>query len=321
LPAWSEILRELRETQKIEKKAPFDLVRRKYLKQLQEYTKRNTILYASNWTQSKDIPSNLISISDEDVQGFMEVISNLSGEKLDLIIHSPGGTAEATEALVKYLRSKFNHIRAIIPYGAMSAATMLACAADVIIMGDHSFIGPIDPQLIVNTRLGRQVVPAQSIIEQFKMARDECKKNPKNLGVWLPIIEQYGPALIVQSEDANDLSTILVSEWLKNYMFSSRKDKETMAKEIANKLSRHSLFKSHGRHIGKTQAKNIGLEIEDLEKDEKLQDLVLSVFHSTTQTFDGTLAVKIIENHLGRAFIKRAQTITFPVPKKKQINK
>lgn len=324
MPTWSEILKELRETQKIEKKLPYDLVRRKYLKQLQEYTKRNTILYASNWTQGKDIPSNLISITDEDVQGFMEVISNLSGDNLDLIIHSPGGTAEATEALVKYLRSKFNHIRAIIPYAAMSAATMLTCAADVIIMGNHSFMGPIDPQLMVNTRLGRQVVPAQSIIEQFKMARDECKEDPKNLGVWLPIIEQYGPALIVQSEHASDLSKILVSEWLKNYMFSSCKNKETIAKEIANKLSKHSSFKSHSRHIEKMQAKNIGLKIEDLEKDEKLQDLVLSVFHSTTHTFEGTSAVKIIENHLGKAFIKKIQTIPFPIPApipEKKLNK
>lgn len=317
MPTWSEILRELKETQKIQKKLPFDIVRRKYLKQLQEYTKRNTILYASNWTQGKEISSNLISITDEDVQGFMEVISNLSGEKLDLIIHSPGGTAEATEALVIYLRSKFNYIRAIIPYGAMSAATMLACAADIILMGNHSFIGPIDPQMIVNTRLGRQAIPAQSIIEQFKMARDGCKKDPRNLGVWLPIIEQYGPALIVQSEHANDLSKILVSKWLKNYMFSSYKDKEDIAKKIANKLAKHSKFKSHGRHIGKMQAKNIGLKIEDLEKDEKLQDLVLSVFHSTTQTFDGTPAVKIIENHLGKAYIKMGQTITFPISKKK----
>lgn len=187
-------------------------------------------------------------------------------------------------------------------------------------MGNHSFIGPIDPQMIVNTRLGRQVVPAQSIIEQFKMARDECNKNPKNLAVWLPIIEQYGPALIIQSQHANDLSKILVSEWLKNYMFSSCEDKEDIAKKIANRLAKHSSFKSHNRHIGKIQAKNIGLKIEDLEKDDKLQDLALSVFHATTHTFSGTSAVKIIENHLGKSFIKVSQTITFPTPKKKPNN-
>ncbi|GAH21951.1 unnamed protein product, partial [marine sediment metagenome] len=63
--------------------------------------------------------------------------------------------------------------------------------------------------------------------------------------------------------------------------------------------------------------KNIGLKIEDLEKDKKLQDLILSVFHSTTHTFEGTSAVKIIENHLGKAFIKKLQTIPVPIPEKK----
>jgi hypothetical protein len=42
---------------------------------------------------------------------------------------------------------------------------------------------------------------------------------------------------------------------------------------------------------------------------------VLSVFHSTTQTFDGTGAVKIIENHVGSAFIKQVTRI-IPVQRK-----
>lgn len=179
MPTWGEILKELREIMEREKKPPFDMVRRKYLKKLYEYTGRNTILYATKWTQPGDIPSEMISLTDEDIQGFMEVTSGLSGDTLDLIIHSPGGSAEATEALVIYLRSKFAHIRAIIPYGAMSAATMLACAADEIIMGKHSFIGPIDPQVIVYTRLGRRAIPAQAIIEQFERAKKECKEDPK----------------------------------------------------------------------------------------------------------------------------------------------
>jgi len=239
----------------------------------------------------------------------MEVISGLSKPDLDLIIHSPGGSAEATEALVKYLRSKFDHIRAIIPYGAMSAATMLACAADVIVMGKHSFIGPIDPQVIVQTRLGIRIIPAQAIIDQFERAKEECKEDPKNLGVWLPIVEQYGPALIVECEEAIELSEALVLDWLTRYMFSKEPEGKNLAKKVAETLANHSLFKSHGRHIDREQAKEIGLKVEDLEKDNKLQDLVLSVFHATTHTFDGTGAVKIIENQLGKAFIKQVRQI------------
>jgi hypothetical protein len=314
MPTWGEILKELVDFQTKEKKPPFDFVRRKYLKRLQQYTKRNTILYAVNWTQLKSIPSELISIVDEDIQGFMEVISGLSGDELDIVIHSPDDTAEATEALVIYLRSKFNHIRAIIPHGAMSAATMLACAANEIIMGKHSFIGPIDPQVIVHTRLGLQSIPAQAIVEQFNRARKECMDDPKNLGVWLPIVEQYGPALIVQCEHANELSKLLVTEWLQKYMFAGKKEASEISKEIGNKLSEHVVFKSHARHIGREQAKNLKLKIQDLEEDQNLQDLTLSVYHATTHTFDATPAVKIIENHIGKAFIKRSQQLTIPVP-------
>jgi len=313
MPTWGEILKELKEIMEREKKPPFDMVRRKYLKKLSEYTGRNTILYATKWTQPGDIPSEMISITDEDIQGFMEVISGVSGDTLDIIIHSPGGSAEATEALVKYLRSQFTHIRAIIPYGAMSAATMLACAANEIIMGKHSFIGPIDPQVIVYTRLGRRAIPAQAITEQFERAKEECKNDPKNLGVWLPIIEQYGPALIVECENAIDLSKNLVLEWLTQYMFK-KENGEEIAKKVAETLANHSLFKSHGRHIDREQAKEIGLKITDLEIDNKLQDLVLSVFHATTHTFDGTGAVKIIENHMGKAFIKQLQVHQIVVP-------
>jgi len=317
MPTWGEILKELREIMEREKKPPFDMVRRKYLKKLSEYTGRNTILYATKWTQPGDIPSEMISLTDEDIQGFMEVTSGLSGDTLDLIIHSPGGSAEATEALVIYLRSKFAHIRAIIPYGAMSAATMLACAADEIIMGKHSFIGPIDPQVIVYTRLGRRAIPAQAIIEQFERAKKECKEDPKNLGVWLPIIEQYGPALIVECEHAIDLSKNLVLEWLTKYMFKNE-DGEEIAKKVAETLANHSLFKSHGRHIDRKQAKKIGLKITDLEIDDKLQDLTLSIFHATTHTFDGTGAVKIIENHMGKAFIKQLRVVVPPQQPKPQ---
>ena len=56
--------------------------------------------------------------------------------------------------------------------------------------------------------------------------------------------------------------------------------------------------------------------MENLEDDDKLQDLVLSVFHATTHTFDGTGAVKIIENQLGKAFIK--QVVVSPPPPESQ---
>jgi hypothetical protein len=309
MPTWGEILSELQATSRQGIVPPFDAVRRKYLALLNRKTGRNTIMYSTKWTQpTGPVNPDLLSITDEDIQGLMEVIHGLKDSELDLIIHSPGGSAEAAEAFVSYLRTKFDDVRVIIPQAAMSAATMLACSSNRIVMGKHSSIGPIDPQLILQTQVGMQLVPAQAILDQFELAREECQ-DPKKLGSWLPILGQYGPALLIQCQNAIALSNQLVSEWLEKYMFKGKADAGQKAKEIAEFLSDHKRFKTHGRHIDREKAREIGLFIEDLEEDQEFQDLVLSIFHSTTHTFSATPALKIIENHNGKAFIKQQQMV------------
>ena len=315
MPTWGEILGELTQLRKQGDTKLFDNVRRKYITSLYQYTGRNVIIYASKWTQSQPGAPDIISIIDEDVQGFMEVFHGIKGENLDLILHSPGGFAESTEAIVSYMRSKFKDIRVIIPYAAMSAATMLACAANKIVLGKHSFIGPIDPQMRVSTQLGIRTVPAQAILDQFELAKAECQ-DPKKLAPWLPILNQYGPSLLIECQNALDLSKKLVSQWLEANMFAGKPNSKQIAADISKKLAQHKELKSHGRHINRDKAKEMGLIIEDLEKDQTLQDLVLSVFHATTHTFDGTPAVKIIENHNGKAFVKQQLMIGAMPPQK-----
>ena len=152
MPLWSDILTELQ--QSAPNKAPdYDGVRRKYLSKLNCHTNNDVILYASGW-QQRDAPVSLTTIVDEDIHALMEVTSGLKGPNVDLILHSPGGSPEAAEAIVSYLRSRFSKIRVIVPQLAMSAATMISCAADEIVMGKHSFLGPTDPQFILATSLG-----------------------------------------------------------------------------------------------------------------------------------------------------------------------
>lgn len=292
----------------------FDIVRRKYLAALARRTGRSVILYASKWTQwTPGIEPELITITAEDVQGFMEVMHGLPVNGLDLIIHLPGGSAESAEALVSYVRSKFNNVRAFVPHAAMSAATMLACSANQIVMGKHSFLGPIDPQVIIQTDLGRASVPAHAIEEQFDLAKDEIKEKPERLPAWLPILRQYGPALIVQCRLARQLSEDLVSKWLAEYMFANLPTRKELGAQIASKLADHAIFKSHSRFIDRKQARGFGLSIDDLEKDHDLQNDVLSIFHATTHTFNGSPCVKIIENHLEKAFMKQQMVIQTPV--------
>jgi len=318
MPTWGQILEELKQLHEAREKAPgshgvpspFDQIRRKYLAALAAHTGRNVILYATKWTQG-GVEPDAISITPEDVQGFMEVVHGLEGDRLDLILHSPGGSPEATEALVTYLRSKFSDIRVLIPQAAMSAASMLACAANRIVMGKHSFLGPIDPQFIIATELGRASVPAYAILEQFAMAQKQCH-DPRLLPSWLPMLRQYGPALIVQCRLAIDLSESLVSEWLARYMFAGDTDPKGRAEEVGALLADHGSTKSHGRFISRERARGFGLVIDDLESDQGLQDALLSVFHAATHTFAAMPAVKIIENHKGKAFVKMQQMMVIP---------
>ena len=301
MPDWGFILQEINESELAP--APPDLVRRKYLMDLHRYTNRDVILHASNWTQPTPF-TGLAYINEEDVQGLMVAVRGLKSGTLDLILHSPGGVPEVTESMVSYLRKKFDHIRVIVPQAAMSAATMLACAADEIVMGKQSSLGPIDPQLVLLNRYGdAQILPVQAVIDNFETAKKTSATSPRQMGAFLPILEQYTPGLIEQCHEAQKLSTELASKWLKRYMFKDDKDAGIKANDIANRLADHSTFKSHARHINVDEATKLGLKVTPLEDDQRLQDLVLSTFHATTIVFQHGV-LKIIENHLGKAFIK-----------------
>lgn len=304
MPIWSEILNEIVETRDDDGNFDFDGVRRGYLYDLSRHTGRDVILYASGWLQH-DGHTNAYAISDQDIQGLMEVTHGLKSKRLDLILHSLGGSAEAAEAIVCYLRSRFDHIRVIVPTFAKSAATMIACSADEIMLGKHSFLGPTDPQILIQTHLGQRLAPAQSILDQFKRAQKESDYLAKSAS-WTPMLPQYGPDLLAVCESALKLSKKLVEEWLKEYMFKNEQPsvQKKKAKKAALWLARHKNFYSHGRHIGRDEASDY-LTITSLEENAVLQDLALSVFHATTHTFNSTPLAKIIENHNGSSFMWR----------------
>ena len=318
MPSWGEVSQEIATLTPAASGGanPYDFVRRKYLATVHTLTRRAIIVYATRWTvPSSGLPisPNMLSINNGDIPAFMEALHGIVENKLDLIIHSPGGSPEAAEAIVLYLRSKFEHIRVFVPHMAMSAATMIACAADEVVMGKHSFIGPIDPQLQLQTSLGVRLVPAQAIVEQFQRAVTECQ-DPNNIRAWLPMLTQYGPDLLVTCQNANKLSKDLVSDWLCKYMFKNDLDAGQKASAIATWMADHSAFKTHGRPISRDEARLHGMNIRDLEEDSALQDSILSVYHSVALCFAGTPMVKIVENHRGKAFMENSSLPVMPTP-------
>ena len=277
-----------------------DAVRRNYVAALHKKTGRDTIVYFSSYNIQRPfpVPAAALSVSQDDIQGFMAGLHGLKGTELDLVLHSPGGSVEAADQVVQYLRAKYRHIRAIVPQNAMSAATMLACAADEIVMGKHSAIGPIDPQMLLGTQTGPTPVPAHTILQDFERAKLEVASNPVLANLWAPKFAALPPGFLNLCEQAIQLSAEKVESWLAHYMFKGRDPQK--AKEIAKWLANFGEHKTHGRPIGIDLARSKGLVVSALEDDEELQEAVLSVYHATMVTFQTTSCLKVIENHLGK---------------------
>jgi hypothetical protein len=303
VPTWSQVLIQISESAQANGGEPqFDAIRRGYLNQLSNLTGRSTILYASDYLNPVKA-GHQVMITSGDLQGLMETVSGLPGPNLDLILHSPGGQAEATEMMVRYLRAKYTHIRVIVPFAAMSAATMWAMAADELVMGAHSQVGPIDPQLNLPSGL---VVPAGALLGQFREIMDECSKDPSRITAWLPTLQQYPPGLLNICEASDALAKQLVSKWLEMYLLKGSDDARDKAAAVAEWLADSKTHLSHSRALTREDLISRGVPVVSLEDQAEFQDAVLSVHHATLLTFSNSGVTKIVENSLGRSWIQQA---------------
>jgi hypothetical protein len=290
----------------------YDIVRRQKLDAVQQITGRPLLIYAADFITphpaKAQFASNLMSISLADKDSFDEVTRNLPhGKGIDIILHSPGGSAEATESIVELLRNRFSNIRFIIPNVAKSAATMMAMSGEQLLLDDLSELGPIDPQMIF-VQDGRVIVsPVQAIKDQFKNAQDEINQDPKNLPVWVPILNWFGPSLLVQCDNHLKLAKELVTKWLQCYMFAGDPDATTKAQRIANYLADHNAFHSHERRVGIADLQGLEVNILDMRTVKDLHEAIRDLHIAIMQTFMGTMAYKIVENGQHEALIGMVQ--------------
>lgn len=103
MATWDEILNEIGSSSNV-----LDVTRRKYIRELSEYTGRNTIVYYSAFLQKPGLSQHGVDfgINDNDKNGFMTVVNRLDFSKgLDLVLHTPGGNVASTESIVNYLKA------------------------------------------------------------------------------------------------------------------------------------------------------------------------------------------------------------------------
>ena len=239
----------------------------KAIAELSTTTGRYTLCYCANFINPKIKEDSSINHTDE--LPFNELINKVptSVREIDIVLVTPGGSGEQVAKFVDKLRPRFDSVRFILPYSAMSAGTILVMSGDEIIMTSGSYIGPIDPQ--IQGKDGR-LLPAQSLNVLISDIQERGQKklaaNQKPDWTDILIMKDIDPREIGNTKMMSDFSIQLVKNYLQQYKFKSwvnhtstgqpvtPQEKEQRALEIATNLCAHSFWKTHSRGITREAA-------------------------------------------------------------------
>jgi len=153
---------------------------------------------------------------------------------IHLVLHTPGGLLLAAEQIAHALQRHQAKVTVLIPHYAMSGGTLIALAADEIIMDPNAVLGPVDPQL--------GEYPAASILEAVA-AKDRNELDDKTL-----ILADVARKAIRQVQDSV-------------YCLLSDKMDEEKARALARILSEGRW--THDYPISVNEAKGLGLPVTD----------------------------------------------------------
>ena len=87
-------------------------------------------------------------IDIDDAESVLRVIAETPpDDAIEIVLHTPGGMVIAARQIASALADHRGRVTAVVPHYAMSGGTLIALAADEIVMDDHAALGPVDPQL------------------------------------------------------------------------------------------------------------------------------------------------------------------------------
>jgi len=171
-------------------------------------------------------------IDIEDSEAVIRAIRTTPPDKpIALILHTPGGLVLAAAQIALALKNHPAKKIVIIPHYAMSGGTLIALAADEILMDPHAVLGPLDPQISIGQGI---VVPAPNIL---KVAKLKGKNASDQTLIYADIAEkavremqEFIVELIrdkVGEEKARELAkTLTEGNWTHDYPITFQKARE-----------------------------------------------------------------------------------------------
>ena len=154
--------------------------RKKQLARISQFRGRPVLVFASAMT--KEAP---ISIDYDDRVPLLDQLADIPGDRLDLILETPGGLAEVAEDIVENIRERFAELAVIVPGYAKSAGTIMVMAADEILMEASSALGPIDAQIFQN---GKRY-SAHAFLQGLEKIKEEVARTGQLNRAYIPILQ------------------------------------------------------------------------------------------------------------------------------------
>jgi len=251
--------------------------------QVEALTKRNLVVYESFFSHPAGI------IDDPDDGMIAKLLTSIDLSKypgtLDLMMNSPGGSPTTAEKIILTCRSYTESFRAIVPQSAMSAATLIAMGADSILMTETAEVGPIDPQMRMQTPQGPISRPAAAWVDAYldlvnKMQQAIVGKQPHH--PFAEMLRKLDPSWIQVCLKARQLAEKIALDYLHKYMLEGKSEDE-VRDVVKNFLTEGEEF-SHGRAIRAEKAKAYGLNVETIEKDSRLWEAITTL-HARCEHF------------------------------------
>lgn len=296
--------------------------RKEQLKRISKLRKnRDILVYAADLAVS-NAPT---SIEYDDLLPINDQLANLTGNKIDIILETPGGSGEVVEDIVRLIRGRYEDVAIIIPGWAKSAGTILAMAGDEILMEPVSALGPIDAQL----NWQGKVFSADALLEGIKKIKEEVTVTNVLNKAYIPILQGISPGELQSAQNALDFAKKLVTEWLVKYKFKTwdkhsstgkavtDQEKKDRADEIARLLCNHSEWLTHGRSIKLDDFERMRLKITDYSKDKNIADAIRRYYTLTKMTFAAGI-YKIFETQVSQIYRLNRPQSSIPTPAQQQ---